>query len=338
MVNNIHLRLNASERSYFAILKREVAILAASASFPQKRLAEVDIVVAEMVSNLVKHANGGEVLVKLIEEKGVQGIEIICIDNGPGISDVRNMMKDGVSSTNTLGNGLGAIQRLSNFFQIYTQKGWGTILLSRIFAKELPVTQLGNLIEIRSLVIPKPGETESGDNFSFKQTNEYIKLFLGDGLGHGKDAAVAVNTAIEAFSLCESDSPVENIRFIHNSVKKTRGLVGTIAIFSIKNKQWKICGVGNISTRMFSSVTDKTLTSYNGIIGLNMPKTMNDHLIEYVPGQLMLMCSDGIKSKWDLLKLPSIIRSDLSLLNAALFKDFTRNTDDSSIVSCKINL
>jgi hypothetical protein len=65
---------------------------------------------------------------------------------------------------------------------------------------------------------------------------------------------------------------------------------------------------------------------------------MSDQQLDYEPNQLLVMCSDGIKSKWDLMKIPGILRHDLSLLNAALFKDFSRNTDDVSIASCKIVL
>ncbi|WP_121353646.1 ATP-binding SpoIIE family protein phosphatase [Flavisolibacter nicotianae] len=336
MVNAVHLRLNAADRSYFAILKKEIHALAASAGFGLKRLAEIDIVVAEIVSNLSKHAIGGEVLVKLIEEKGLQGIEIISIDNGPGINDLKNMMVDGASSKNTLGQGLGAIRRLSDVFQIYTQKGWGTLLLSRLFDGKLPEKKVRAGFDVRSLLVPKPGETECGDGFYFKHSKEHLKLFLGDGLGHGKEAAIAVNTAIEAFKVCHEHSPVENLRFINLAVKKTRGLVATVAIFHFKERRWAICGVGNISTKTYSVNGAKYHNPYNGIVGLNMPTSMKDQEILYEPGQCLIMCSDGLKSKWDMLKFPGILRNDLSLLDAVLFKEFVRGTDDASIASCKL--
>lgn len=337
MVNAVHLRLNAADRSYFAILKKEVHALALAGGIETKRLAELDIIVAEIVSNLAKHADGGEMFVKLVEEKGVQGLEIIAVDNGPGISDLKGMMVDGASSKNTLGHGLGAIKRLSDLFQIYTQKGWGTLLLVRIFNKPLPARKREDA-NVRSLLVPKPGEEECGDGFYAKHTKEHIKLFLGDGLGHGKEAAIAVNKAIDAFKLCAENSPVENLRFINHSVKKTRGLVATVAVFNIKERRWKICGVGNISTRFFGATASKTHSPYNGIIGLNMPNTMNDQEVPYESGQCIILCSDGVRSKWDILRFPGILRYDLSLLNAAIFKDFARNTDDLSIASCKINL
>jgi anti-sigma regulatory factor (Ser/Thr protein kinase) len=338
MVNAVHFRLNAADRSYFAILKKSVHALAVEANFSARRIGEIDIIVAEIVSNLARHAGGGEVFVKLVEEKGLQGIEIIAIDSGPGITDLRAMMQDGASTKNSLGQGLGAIRRLSHQFQVYTQKGWGTILLCRIFTKELPPEKKFDPIEIRSFVVPKPGEEECGDGFYYKQTKEHIKLFLGDGLGHGKDAAIAVQRAIEAFKLCPEESAVEILRYINQHVKRTRGLVATVAVFHIREKNWKICGVGNISTRFFGPTLIKNHNPYNGIVGLNMPNSMNDQEIAYEKGQCVILCSDGLKSKWDILKFPGILRNDLSLLNAVLFKEYARNTDDMSIASCKLNV
>ncbi|HEV7332508.1 MAG TPA: SpoIIE family protein phosphatase [Flavisolibacter sp.] len=338
MVNAVHFRLNAADRSYFAILKKEVHALAVAAQFSARRLGEIDIIIAEIVSNLAKHAGGGELFVKLIEEKGLQGIEIISIDNGPGITDLRAMMQDGATTKNTLGQGLGAIRRLSHFFQVYTQKAWGTVLLCRVFTKELPLVRGPEPVEVRSFVVPKPGEEECGDGFYYKQTKEHIKLFLGDGLGHGKEAAIAVQKAIEAFKLCPEESAVENLRYINQHVKRTRGLVATVAIFHIREQKWKICGVGNISTRFYGPSLSKSHSPYNGIVGLNMPNSMNDQEIDYERGQCVILCSDGIKSKWDILKFPGILRNDLSLLDAVLFKEYARNTDDMSIASCKLNV
>ncbi|GAB4093078.1 ATP-binding SpoIIE family protein phosphatase [Flaviaesturariibacter terrae] len=338
MVSVATLRLSAADRSYFAILKKEVHALAVSAGFGTQRLAELDIVVAEVVSNLGKHAGGGEVFVRAIEEKGFQGIELVAVDKGPGIADLKSMMLDGTSTKSTLGHGLGAIQRLADQFQIYTQPAWGTLLLARLFDGDWKAPKTRVPVEIRSLVVPKPGETACGDGFYAKESREHVKLLLGDGLGHGPEAALAAQKAIEAFRKCPDESPAAILRFIHQEVKRTRGLVATVAVFDIKKKQWSICGVGNIAARFFSPSGPRNHTPYNGIVGLNMPNTLNDQLIPYERGQSLVLCSDGIKTKWDLMALPGILRNDLALLNAALFKEFARQTDDMSVASCKLML
>src|SRR6476661_6363355 len=183
MVNRTHFVFKADDRSYFAILKKDIHALAVQGSFNERKVGEIDIIVSEMVSNLVKHAGGGQVYVRLFEEEGLQGIELISMDEGPGMTDVSRMVTDGVSTKNTLGHGLGAMKRLSDVFQVYSLKEWGTVILIRIFETEMPQFVRPSKWEVSSIVLPKPGEKECGDGFYCTSTNDHIRFFLGDGLG-----------------------------------------------------------------------------------------------------------------------------------------------------------
>lgn len=337
MVDRTHFAFKADDRSYFAILKKEIRAIAVRAGFSERKLGEIDIIIAEMASNLVKHAGGGQVLVKLVEENGLQGIEIISIDNGPGMTDVSRMVVDGVSTKNTLGQGLGSMKRLSNLFQIYSLKDWGTIILIRVFETEAPLFIKPSKWEIKAVILPKPGETECGDGFFSVITPDYIKLFLGDGLGHGKEAAKAVMLAGEVFSQCGEAEPEDIIQRIDAGVKTTRGLVGTVAVFNVKKKIWRICGVGNITTKISSPASAKNYMANNGIIGLNVPKMLHAQEEPYETGQHLFLYSDGLKNRSDTVKYPAILRYDLSIVAASLIKDYARYTDDMSAVVCKIN-
>lgn len=337
MDNTPHLFFDASDRSYLGILKKDIHTLAVAIGFTEQKLGELDIVVAELASNLLKYGANGKMLVKQVKEGSTSGIEILSIDNGPGMSNIHKMLEDGFSTQNTLGHGLGSMKRLADHFQIYSHKGWGTIVLVRIFEKEMPAKQKQS-VDIKSLLLAKPGETACGDGFYAKVTKEHIKILLGDGLGHGPDAAFAVGEAIKAFKICPDESPVSILRFISSSVKKTRGLVASVAVYNIKQKTWKLAGVGNISAILVGNGYSKNYLSYNGIIGMNVPNTMNEQLLTYEKGQMLILCSDGIKSKWDLSKLPGIMRCDPSIIAAAIYKDFARNTDDMSVAVIKLNI
>lgn len=337
MVSPTYTSFNAEDRSYFAILKKEIHVIATNAGFNDVKTGEIDIIVAEMSSNLIKHGGGGEILVGIVGEGDNIAIEIISIDNGVGIPDVNKVLEDGYSTSNTLGHGLGAIKRFSDTFQIYSIKDWGTIVLSRVYKSEVSKIQKNSPVEIKSLVVAKPGESVSGDGAAYILQDNCLKVFLGDGLGHGKDAHEAVSKAIERFQSCEEDSPVEILRAMHTDVKKTRGLVGTAAVFNFKEKIWRICGIGNISTKTFTLMSVKNSLSYNGIIGMNIPNTLKEQIVEYFRGQLLVMCSDGIKSRWDMQKYVGIQRCDLTVAAAAIYKDYARKTDDMSVLVGKIN-
>jgi Anti-sigma regulatory factor (Ser/Thr protein kinase) len=338
MGNNVHVLFKANDRSYFAILKKEIHAIALKANFNERKIGEIDIIVAEMASNLVKHAGGGHLLVKRLEEQGMEGIEIISIDNGPGMTDVGRMMTDGTSTKNTLGLGLGAIKRLSDVFETYSQKNWGTVILVRKFKEELPAFAKHSKAELGAIVVPKPGEVCCGDGFFSVTTKNHLKLFLGDGLGHGPEAAKAVEAAGSAFAECPDTYPPDILRYINAAVRKTRGLVGTVAVFDIKLKKWAICGIGNIATRINGPTLSKNYMAYNGIIGLNVPRTLNAQEIEHEKGQVLVMYSDGLKSRWETTRFTGILRCDLSLLAAALYKEYTRHNDDASVAVCKLNM
>ena len=332
-----HISFSLEDRSYLAILKREVHRLSIQCGLTDKRVAEIDIVVAEIGSNIIKHAGSGEVLVMLTDAPQ-PAIEIIAIDSGPGIADLARMMQDGISTARTLGQGLGAVKRLSDFLQIYSVKGWGTVLVSRFFIKPAEQYPPKPGAEIRTILVSKPGERICGDDYYVRSDRAGIRVFLGDGLGHGVEANKAVAAAVHSFRYCMLSDLSEVLRQMHDDVKRTRGLVGTIAIYSNKTQTWKICGVGNIHTRMLTAATSRTYLPYNGIIGNNMPRTINEQETAHTSGkdQVLILCSDGIRTRWDMMKYPAIFRYDMSVLAAAIYKDNARKTDDMSIVIVKV--
>lgn len=320
------------------MLKKEIHHMVAEAGFSKKKTGEIDIIVAEITSNLLKHAGGGELLARVVSDEGSTALELISIDSGKGMSDVVKMEADGYSTTNTLGHGLGSIRRLSDVLQIYSLKDWGTILLCRIY-KEQAGQQKKSRAELRSLVVAKPGEEVCGDGFCYKVNKEQLQILLGDGLGHGPEAHKAVETAIKNFKETKETSPMEMLKGMHIAVKRTRGLVATIAAYNFAKRQWTICGIGNIATRtQAAGLMLKNHMAYNGIIGLNIPNTMKEQIIENERGQVIILCSDGIRTRFDLQRYPGIFRYDLSVLAAAIFKDYGRETDDMSIVAGRVNM
>lgn len=335
MVDATHISFIANDRSYFSLIKKEIHRAAAEAGFTEARINVLDLIVAEMTSNLFKYSDDGEILMGIFRNGGAPYIELISIDNGPGMVNPSRMIQDGISTGHTLGHGLGSIKRLSDTFDLYSQIGWGTIVLSRVFndpeQAKLPVKLI-----IRPIVVSKPGEKVSGDGFVLKKTDKYIKMMLADGLGHGPEANKAVNEAAAAFKIFPEYSPTETIRFIHQAIKKTRGAVMNITCFDLRKRTWSAIGVGNIAARMIGPATFKNHMSYNGIVGHNIPSTMSDQEYPEDMYSQVMLCSDGLKTRIDLARYPQMYKYDQAVLAAALYKDHARKTDDMSVVIAKI--
>jgi anti-sigma regulatory factor (Ser/Thr protein kinase) len=93
------------------------------------RVEELALAVAELASNVARHAVEGEIELRRLERPRAH-VEIVCRDRGPGIADVELARRDGVSCDG-LGLGLGAIERLVDEVSIESTLGVGTIVTLR---------------------------------------------------------------------------------------------------------------------------------------------------------------------------------------------------------------
>ncbi len=210
-------------------------------NWPARRNNEVDIIVSELTSNLLKHSTGGgEILVGCSSDDRGDFIEIISMDNGPGFTNIAKVMTDGYSTSGTLGAGLGSIKRFSDVFEVCTYRNWGTILLCRVYT-QLTIPQASKKKICEALVVAKAGETCSGDGYYFQETEVGFKLLHADGLGHGPEAKHAVDEAIKAFINCPETTPAATIAHLHEHLLKTRGMVANIIFYDEQEHTWKNC-------------------------------------------------------------------------------------------------
>lgn len=81
---------------------------------------------SELVRNMLRYANGGQVLIEVISRGRDSGIRLTFEDKGPGIADISQALKDGYSTGKSLGLGLPGARRLVNEFDIQSEVGKGT--------------------------------------------------------------------------------------------------------------------------------------------------------------------------------------------------------------------
>ncbi|MER6716844.1 anti-sigma regulatory factor, partial [Streptomyces sp. NPDC000877] len=112
---------------------------AALAGLDERRTAAAALVATELATNLLKHAEGGQVLIDVVDPaEPVDGrtrarvVQIAAIDHGPGIPDVPAAVRDGFSTTRSLGAGLGTCLRLADDFALHSTPGRGTVAVARV--------------------------------------------------------------------------------------------------------------------------------------------------------------------------------------------------------------
>lgn len=102
--------------------------LAMEAGFSTGDATLIATAISELARNIVSYARKGEITLKIVNASVRQGILIVASDNGPGIPDIRQAMRDGFSTSGSLGLGLPGVRRLMDEFEITSQPGKGTMV------------------------------------------------------------------------------------------------------------------------------------------------------------------------------------------------------------------
>lgn len=81
---------------------------------------------SELGRNLLIYGGGGEVILDLVTDGIRRGVRAAFIDEGPGIADLEQALRDGFTSGSGMGLGLGGAKRLVNDFDLVSKPGEGT--------------------------------------------------------------------------------------------------------------------------------------------------------------------------------------------------------------------
>ena len=81
---------------------------------------------SELARNTLDHGKGGAMTIEQVGVGGRLGLKLVFKDEGPGIPDLELALKDGFTTGNGMGLGLGGSKRLVNEFSIETAPGKGT--------------------------------------------------------------------------------------------------------------------------------------------------------------------------------------------------------------------
>ena len=99
--------------------------------FSDTDLTLIATAISELSRNIVLYAKSGEIALKSIQQGEKRGIAVIAIDDGPGIPDISRALRDGYSTSRSLGLGLPGVRRLMDEFEITSEVNCGTTVTVR---------------------------------------------------------------------------------------------------------------------------------------------------------------------------------------------------------------
>lgn len=294
--------------------------------FTEVARGKLSIVVTEAATNLLKHAGGGQIILRCVDSRG---LEVLALDRGPGMRNVVECSRDGFSTAGSAGTGLGAISRLSSTSDIYSVEGAGTVLEAYCESGQQSAV-LDRSWDFASIVSPMKGETACGDSAAVHETDSVVQIMVADGLGHGPLAAEAGNAAKTTFQEIRSGPP-RILEAMHHALRSTRGAAVAIAEIDPARGKLRYCGVGNIAGVIVTGESTQHMVSLSGIVG---HQTIRAREFEYswTPYSTLIMHSDGISGRWQLSNYPALLGRRSSIVAGALFRDCRKQSDDASVM------
>jgi anti-sigma regulatory factor (Ser/Thr protein kinase) len=306
---------------------RRMAVAAAQAlGFDEQRRSDIGIVATEAANNVILHAGSGEFLVCPFRQGPSAWLDLLALDNGPGIRDISQAFEDGYSTIGTAGQGLGAIRRLSDASSLYSLPHRGTVFWSRFLRDGARPNQTYGAVNVAM-----KGETSCGDAFLALPGASRSLYMVVDGLGHGGPAAEAAEEAVAVVQETASETTEEIITRTHDALKKTRGAAMSVAIVEHERKLVTYAGIGNVCGMIVTGGASRSMISQNGTLGAMLPR-LHEYTYPMEDRSCLIMYSDGLSSKCSVAGYPGLTGRPPALVAGVLYRDFSRRRDDATVL------
>jgi serine/threonine-protein kinase RsbT len=108
------------------VVRQRVRVWTTEMKFSLVDQTKIVTAASELGRNTLEHGGGGSMELALVVNGVRRGIRMSFSDQGPGIPDIAQALKDGYTSGAGMGLGLGGSKRLMNEFEIESTPGGGT--------------------------------------------------------------------------------------------------------------------------------------------------------------------------------------------------------------------
>ena len=323
--------LVVTEASQVGQARRAAIRLARDLKLSAQAQGEVAIIATELAGNLARYGRDGRFILQSVRRPEGSFVQMLAVDSGPGIADLRHSLQDGVSTGGTPGTGLGAVRRLSDDFDIYSAAGRGTLVLSRVRGTR-PKTSAPRY-HWAAISTPAPKETVCGDVWRIAERDGELVVMVADGLGHGPLAAEAAGRAAQLFDEQPAPQPATFCDRAHQALSGSRGAALAIAHVS-GSGHLRYAGVGNIAGAIVGADGSRGLSSQNGTVGVLL-RRVQEFGYEFPEHGVLVMHSDGLTNRWSLDNYQGLAARHPALIAGVLYRDCLRGRDDATIVVIK---
>jgi anti-sigma regulatory factor (Ser/Thr protein kinase) len=288
----------------------------------------VALIASELTHNQLSHARQGYFSVAPIERDGIRGLEAIAADLGPGIEKPDAAIRDKMASEGSLGAGLAAVCRIADEVEFDNRILEGTCIVVRKF--ESTTTAMP---EIAIMGKPYPGEVISGDDAVVLTTESGFVAVVADGLGHGPEARVASNRAIEVLSQKSGMDLDELLVILNRELAGTRGCAINIMRFIRTGATLEYVSAGDVCAHLYHLRDAHFFTPTPLVIGTGhfQKQRIRVERAAVKPGSVLIMFTDGLKSRTTLKGELDVLRQPSIAIAQHLLENNSRPDDDALV-------
>lgn len=274
-------RLPIHDATHVARARRVGGRLALGA-LGETELDDLALVISELGSNILAHGSGGELLIGVegsLAQGGVdpRGVEVLALDWGQGMEDVRVSLSDGVSQRPGLGGiGLGAVLRQSDKVELWSQSGLGSVIRARLGE---PAAALAYTLAARH-------RHSCGDALAWEDTPWGRRVVAVDMAGQGaQTAALARELAQSVLGRWRLD-PGRHLQELHLRMRD-EGLRASAVVVDL-DRSGRVRLSGTADHRVWVDGVPCTLSQ--GTLGIAVDAGVRELAWE----SSLALCSDGV--------------------------------------------
>ncbi|PYX76904.1 MAG: ATP-binding protein [Acidobacteria bacterium] len=129
MESEIHVPI-ASDQDV-VVARHKGRALATELGFSGRDTTLLATAISELARNIVSYAGRGEIVLRTTHNSDRPGVMVVARDKGPGIASIEQALREGYSTSGSLGLGLPGVRRLVDEFEIVSEFGEGTTVTVR---------------------------------------------------------------------------------------------------------------------------------------------------------------------------------------------------------------
>lgn len=282
----------------------QVRATALRLGFPTTDMVCIVTAVSELARNILLYTGRGELSLRVINERGREGILITAQDDGPGIPDVSKALMDGFSTSRGLGLGLPGARRLMDEFEIRSEVKMETVVKVKKWLGEarIPLEHQRRdrpPVESGAAAGALPGEKVGGDRYAIRRHADGVLFAVIGGLGHAPEAARAAEIAVGVLNRSLSADVVGLVRECHGQLLHSRGVVLTMVSLSTTDGPGSWIGIGNVRGMLlhFNGRHNGSGRSFPvfraGVVGQQLPP-LKPSSLTVEKGDIFVLATDGV--------------------------------------------